>query len=109
MTVLIVDGIEVDTTTWIDEQVARFRSQSESLVTRCSKLSNEIAQHRRIVESYEKQHPRDAFGEAHAKVYLRELVQLEKELAEEWNKKAKSVIVGASNTSTNAEGKKQSR
>lgn len=39
---MIVDGIKIDTTLWIDPQTARFRDQSEPLNTRRKKLSKEI-------------------------------------------------------------------
>jgi hypothetical protein len=98
MAVVVVDGIEIDTTTWIDEHVARFKDQGDSLGARSSKLATEIANYRRVLENYGKQIPRDAYGEAHVKGYLQELERAEKELANEWNQKVKKATDDKSNS-----------
>jgi len=91
MAIVIVDGIKIDTTLWIDPQTARFRDQSEPLNTRRKKLSKEIVRAKAERKDGERKNPRDIHFEAHAKAYLGELERIEKELADEWEQKVKSL------------------
>jgi seryl-tRNA synthetase len=88
---LIVDGIKIDTTIWIDSQIARFQDQSEAIGIRRKSLSKEIARSKAELQEQQTAIPRDIHGEAHAKAYIGELERLERELTDEWERKVKEV------------------
>jgi hypothetical protein len=89
MTVVIVDGIKIDTTIWIDSQIARFQDQSKAIGIRRKSLSKEIARSKAALQERKTTIPRDIPGEAHAKAYIGQLERLDKELADEWERKVK--------------------
>ncbi len=92
MTLLIVDGIKIDTANWIDANVDRFRDQNEPLGTRRKRLAKEIADYQTSLQNYGTTRPHDPSGEAHTKAYIDQLERLDKELAEEWKEKVKGSI-----------------
>jgi len=87
MSIVIVDGIEIDTTIWIDAHIAGFKHQNEYLGTRRKRLSKEIADYKVVLHNYGTERPHDPHGEAHTKAYLEELERLDEELADEWQQK----------------------
>jgi len=86
MTIVIVDGIEIDTTNWIDANLAQFKNQNEHLGKRRKLLSKEIATRKVDLQNFDS---RDTQGQAHLKAYIQELEQLDKELTDEWEQKVK--------------------
>ena len=88
MTIVIVDGIEIDTTNWIDANLAQFKNQNEHLGKRRKLLSKEIATRKVDLQNFDS---RDTQGQAHLKAYIQELEQLNRELADEWEQKVKGV------------------
>jgi hypothetical protein len=88
MSIVIVDGIEIDTTNWIDANVARFKKENDHLGERRKLLSKEIATRKVDLQNFD---PRDAHGQAHLKAYIQKLERLDKELAHEWEQKVKGV------------------
>ena len=91
MAELTVDGIKIDTTIWIDSQIARFQDQSKAIGIRRKSLSKEITRSKAELQERETTIPRDTHGEAHAKAYIGELERLEKELTDEWERKVKGL------------------
>jgi len=88
MTIVIVDGIEIDTTNWIDANLAQFKNQNEHLGKRRKLLSKEIATRKVDLQNFDS---RDTQGQAHLKAYIQELEQLNRELADEWEQKVKGL------------------
>jgi hypothetical protein len=86
MTIVIVDGIEIDTTNWIDANIAKFKDQNEHLGNRRNLLSKEIDMRKADLKKFD---PLDARGQAHLKAYIQELERLDKELMDEWERKVK--------------------
>jgi hypothetical protein len=91
MTILIVDGIKIDTTIKIDALVASFKDQGEAIGARRRRLSNEIANYKADLQNFGTTRPRDPYGEAHTKASINEMERLQEELAEEWQKKVEGL------------------
>jgi hypothetical protein len=88
MTIVTVDGIQIDTTNWIDANIARFEDQNEYVGTRRKHLSKEIAIRKSDLQKFD---TGDAQGQAHLKAYIQALERLDKKLADEWEQKIKDV------------------
>ncbi len=84
MTKVFVDGIEIDSTLWIDTHIARFKDRNAVWAVRHEALLKEIADYEGVLENFRapERYP-DAPGEAHTKAYLAALRQTEKELMDE--------------------------
>jgi len=88
MAIVILDGIRIDTTIWIDAHIAAFKDQNEPLGTRSTLLSKEIAMRKSDLQKF---NAHDSQGQAHLKAYIQELERVAKELAREWEQKVKGV------------------
>lgn len=89
MTIVIMDGIEIDTTDWIDASIAKFKKNNEHLGKQRKLLSKEIDTRKADLQRFDAGDPR---GRAHLKTYIQELERLDKDLADEWERKVKGVI-----------------
>jgi len=79
MPMLRMDGIEVDTTRWIDSRLQFFRNREELWVVRLGKIDREIVAFQTVLKQFCE--PRQAFdprGIAHAKAYLYVLSEMKK-------------------------------
>lgn len=83
MTMLIVDGIRIDTTIWIDAHVAKFKDSSIPWAFRRHELVKEIADYQVVLRNFGTTIPHDVPGEAHTKAYLMALEQADKALMNE--------------------------
>jgi hypothetical protein len=88
MTIVIIDGIEIDTANWIDANVARFKNENEHLGERQALVLKEIEMRKSDLQVF---NPGDLRGQAHLKAYIQMLEQLDKDLAGEWARKVKGV------------------
>lgn len=88
MTIVTVDGIEIDTTNWIDANIAKFKEKNKHLGERRRLLSKEIDTRRADLQCFDTGDPR---GRAHLKAYIQELERLDKDLGDEWERKVKGV------------------
>jgi hypothetical protein len=81
---LIVDGVEIDTSVWIDAHIARFTDKTEIWACRRQKLLKEIADYEQVLANFVVAVPRDAPGEAHTKAYIAALKQTHVALLKEF-------------------------
>ena len=84
MSKLIVDGVVIDTSVWIDAHVARFTDKNEIWAVRRQTLLKEIADYEQVLANFVVAVPRDAPGEAHTKAYLAALKQTNDALLKEF-------------------------
>lgn len=84
MSKLVVDGIEIDTSIWIDAQIARFTDKNEIWAVRRQKLLKEITDYEQVLANFVVAVPRDVPGEAHTKAYLAALKQTHDALLKEF-------------------------
>ena len=80
---IIVDGIEIDSSIWIDAHIARFKDRNSVWAIRRRSLLEEIANYEVVLKNFGTVVPSDAFGEAHTKAYLAALRRTQQELTDE--------------------------
>lgn len=84
MSKLVVDGVEIDTSVWIDAHIARFKDKREIWAVRRENLRREIADYEQVLANFGAVVPSDAPGEAHTKAYLAALKQTQEALKDEF-------------------------
>ncbi len=87
MSKLLVDGVEIDSTIWIDPHIARFKDKNEVWAVRRENLHREIVNYEAVLQSFKTVVPSDTPGEAHTKAYLAALRRTESELMDEFSGK----------------------
>ena len=67
MSKLFVDGVEIDSTIWIDAHIAQFKDKNEVWAVRRENLRREIVDYESVLKSFSTAVPSDVRGEAHTK------------------------------------------
>ncbi len=94
---MLVDGIEIDTTGWIDVNVTRVNNPDLPRSKRLENVRAEIAAYAGVLQNFDlPERSHDAHGKAHTKAYLATLRNVEQDLLAEIAKNRDDVLKGNS-------------